>query len=104
MLFRSPTLPRGSGQTRVHPVDVVVIVERIEEIDGLLVGRAGQADRVLRDPPQFRRHEFPAGLGEPLADGAEIFRIGQEPGTQAAFGNFLSFERLDILGAGSGTY
>src|SRR2546427_9775547 len=88
---------RASSNGGVNAVNIVVIVQRVEEIQHFPFLRFGQFDKTLREVAPLGGAGFPAGAGDEFGNGIEVFDLADEPGAGMAFGNFLGLQRLDIL-------
>src|SRR4051812_8900882 len=66
-------------EVRVHVLDVVVVLERVQQLEGALGFLAGEVHGVLGDHGDLRRAGLgQAGLLEPVADGLELLGRGDD--------------------------
>src|ERR1700690_395920 len=87
-----------SPHCRIHPMHIVVVVQRVKEVGHLLARGVAQLGEVLGQVADFGRDDRPAGALQSLGDVVELLGLSEEARAFLACGDFLGFERLDLLG------
>src|SRR5262245_60246610 len=97
----TPSLPYRLDllQRRVHTVDIIVIVQRIEKIGDLFSGRLAQFGEILGEVSNLRRDDIPTSRLQRLRDRVQLLDFGQESGSFVSRWDFVGFQRFDFLRA-----
>src|SRR5512141_470177 len=81
---------------RVNPVHVVVVVEGIEKIHDLFAVSFAEFRKILSQITDLRSDHRPSGRLQSFGYRVQVADLGEEPSAFATFGDFFSFQWLNL--------